>query len=168
MRLMPEEDSPKSPDEIGAAEKALGLKLAEQYFETKIAHNAACLHEHLRQNRIVERLAQRTQDAAFGETDSTPALEGEDMGVNVGNTITNYYGQKDEKTVEPGESEKIKASLRSKLGTAALVSALVLGSGGLGAGALALLQLANQELAAEGPTNVDTDTQYELRIGGVN
>lgn len=166
---MQDDDSSKSAEELEAQEKELGLKLAGQYFGTKIAHNAACLGEHLRQNRIVERLAQRTQDAAFGESDSSPALQGDDMGVNVGNTITNYYGQQGQEAAESTEdgNQEAKASLTSSLGKAATIAALVMSSGGLGAGALALIQLANREPTVEAPASTDTDTQYELRIGGV-
>lgn len=80
---------PESMESLEVKEKALGQELGRDYYLTRIAHDASALDLSRRQAMMAESLAKQTQEVLLGKP--SEAAEGDDMGVNVGNTITNHY-----------------------------------------------------------------------------
>jgi len=158
---MPENNSPTLEEQ----EKMLGLELGRNHYLTRIGHNAAVLDSILRQNQIVERLALKTQEGTVGQPGDPPKLE-ENMGVSVGNTITNYYPQAPSDV--PSAPAAPTSPIADFLKKAAIAAALTAGGAGVGVGIPWLLGAFEKAAPAVVPAAteaIDTNTQYELRIG---
>lgn len=132
---MPGETSTMSPEQLEAAEKKLGLNLAEMYYGIRVGHEASGLDQMRQDARMARNLATRTQELCLGKSDSEPsAPSDEDMGVSVGNRITNYYGtpQPQQTSPPPATSEAtppnvapVVAGAGSLLKTALISAALI-------------------------------------------
>lgn len=129
-------------------------KLAQLWYETKVADLALQLDKDDRRQRSVERLIRKTQDGTLGEVSSQDD-EDESMGVSVGNeTITNNYHQPQ----TPSKSSSVATALVAAGLTAA----------GIGVGAAAPIAAWNLTRQQASPSEViqdtDTDTKYGLQI----
>lgn len=107
----------------------------------RLGHEGMMLNKILRQNRIVEQLAAQTREGKFSGGQTPSDLEGEDMGVSIGNEIHNHY-----------EGGRKPTGLLAKL-----ILALSLLAGGAGAGVLV-----NEFLSSDSPPAVDTDTATDV------
>ena len=126
-------------------------KLAELWYQTKLADTGVQIEKDLRRQKSIERLVKKTQDGTLGQATSEP-MDEESETVNVGNEIHHHHGQP--KTTSP---------LVKGIATAGLAVA------GLGAGVAAPIAAWNltRKIApavTEQPTMEDTDTKYGIRI----
>lgn len=162
---MPDERSTMTPEQLETMEKELGLELAESFYGLRIGHNAVALDELQKGNQIVRSLAKKTQELCLGK-DEPPS--GDDMGVSVGNKITNYYGMAtpaSEPEVARPNIAPASAATGSLAKTLLVSAALVAGPGIAVAIPWALGAFDKPDVPAAAAVT-DTDTQYELRIGG--
>jgi hypothetical protein len=116
-------------------------KFLLNWMQTRLAHEGMMLNKILRQNRIVEQLAAQTREGKFSGGQTPSDLEGEDMGVSIGNETHNHY-----------EGGPRPIGLLGKL----IVAASLL-AGGAGAGVLI-----SELLSADLPPAVDTDTATDV------
>lgn len=128
-------------------------RLGDLWYKTKVADYALQIDKDDRRQRILERLAKKTQDGTLGEATAEPSDAGDDMGVAVGNEIHHHHQQP---KAEPA------STVAKTLATAGLAAA------GLGAGISAPIlayNLTRPDKPAQADTAfVDTDTQYGLRV----
>jgi len=138
-------------------------KLMRQWYASKLAERLMQATSMERNRAMLRRGARLMQTGQLGNPEAEVA-EDEPVNIHIGDLVVTEGQQPAVSQVTPSATSKTlpeaKSSLASKLGTAATVAALVLGSGGLGAGLLALLRP-----QPEAPVFVDTDAQYELRLG---
>jgi len=123
-------------------------KTMRRWFELKLGERAAMLLHQAKQRQLLNRLAMKTQDGTLGQQDPhvDRALGSEEMGVHIGDI---YHAP----PVSPTASQQPAMPWWIKAGIAA---ALLASGGTLGVGVASYL-------AGSG---ADTDTQYELRLGG--
>jgi len=118
-----------------------------QWAGLKYADYGLQIEKDSRRQDLVERLIRKTQDGTLGQPTGEPLL-GDDMGVTVGDTISNHYHQ---------ESRGIGLAGKIALSVALLAA-------GAGAGAVIPALLADK---AETPPTIettDTDTRYGIRL----
>lgn len=117
--------------------------------KTKIMYEATQAAKRLQQGQLLDELGRKTMNGTLGHVSGEKAGP---ISVQVGDTITNYTG--------PSKAKGI--GLVGKMALAAML----LGGGGAGALGLAQLLGAWQEPPPAVTVPVDTDTRYELHLGG--
>lgn len=110
------------PPEGNAIKQAVDWA-AKHWARVRLAHEGMMLEKIQRQNRIVEVDARNAMTGKVDDVADWPSSEGNEMGVDIGDTIHNHYSI---------PSSQPKSRLPSILKVAALATALV-GSGGIGA-----------------------------------
>lgn len=124
---------------LGLIQKAVGVRLA---------HDAMIVGNQNNERQLNQRLVRLLQDKTFG-IQSADTAAGSDMGITVGDQITNRYEQKGVSTAQ----------------TVATWLALALGGAGVGFALPAVLgAIGDDTPAAEQPAATDTDTQYILEL----
>ena len=149
-----------TPQESTPPESAL-KKAADwvipHWTRVRLGHEGLMLDKIQRQNRIVEIDAKNAAAGKSGKTadlEDWPSNRGDDaMGVKIGDEIHHHYPPPPEAPVQKTAGTLAKIAL-----TAALL--------GTGAGGGVLVPwLLGAFGGGDKPTAVDTDTQYELRLG---
>ena len=125
-----------------------------------LAHEGIMLDRIQRVQRISEVLARNTMTGEMKDTTGLPdGSEGDGMGVEIGDRVTNhYYGQVETPQEPPAAAAKKPMGAISK---AALAAAILGPWAGVG------VWILSQALSPPPPpveTPVDTDTQYEARF----
>ncbi len=127
----------------------------KKWQDMRLAERAVQMLHSANARKIVNRLILKTQNGTLGESDpEADKFLGENMQVRVGNEIHNYP-----EPVAPSPASGA-VSLAKK---ATLVAALLAAGGGAGAG---IPWIAGAFDKPDAPATLDTDTRYELRIGG--
>jgi hypothetical protein len=103
-------------------------KVAKQYLGVRMARQAASIEKIMRQNRVLERLACKTQDGTIGrkDPDADKMLEDDGMGVHVGDQVATHHYHTQPEAQESGLKSAITvvALLAAGAGAAALVPKL--------------------------------------------
>ncbi|WP_436716577.1 hypothetical protein U8335_03955 [Roseiconus lacunae] len=146
-------------------------KIANDWFLGKVADNMLQIDKDDRRQRLTERLIKKTQDGTLGKPTTEP-MDGDDMGVSVGNEINYHYSQ-------PAAQPAPAPAASPATSIAKTVAAAGLALAGLGTGTA--LPIAAYNLTkpaadavverietprpdpAPAPT-IDTDTRYGLQI----
>lgn len=126
-------------------------RLAELWYQTKLANDALQIDKDSRRQRSVERLVKKTQDGTLGQATAEP-MDDDDDTVSVGNEIHHHHPA-------PPTPLPPKPSVAKSLAAAGLAAA------GLGIGAAAPIAVWNlTKDATEVIEGDDTDTKYGLKI----
>lgn len=132
-------------------------KTMRRWYELKIAERAALLLHQTADRKLLHRLATKMQDGTLGKNGpGVDQLRGaEDMQVRIGDEVHNHYEP------QPAASQSTPMSGLKK---AALTAALLGAGGGIGAAVPFALDALKSTAPVAAPA--DSDTQYELHIGG--
>ena len=135
-------------------------KVMRHWFQGKLAERMMQATSIAQGRAILRRGARKMQDGTLGSIAAGDAVEDDDMGVSVGNKITNYYGM----APPASEPEVARSNAAGSLVKTLLISAALVAGPGIGVAIPWALGAFDKPAAAA--VSADTDTQYELRIGG--
>lgn len=140
------------PENAQNATETPGERVMRQHFQARIAERMGWFGDFLKNRQMLRDAAKKMNANLPGEAQ---AAEDDPMQISVGDTYVNAASQQDQGKPERTTLQKLTPLIASGL----------LGSGLLGGGYMVADALRGDQAEPPAQEYVDTDTQYELRLG---